>query len=191
MHSVTCCEVSQHTKEASLNDARPHALAARSGDVALPGGGVEAGETDLEAAVRECREEVGLDLTKGGFEVLGQLDDRVRTTAAATALLICSRCEKGRAGSPRCKEEAACPLRLSQRRPLGLDYALSRWRPPTGSGRADRREGASLSPRSCSSRRRLVTATAATAAWHPGPRTRPWSPSRRRWQRRGGRISER
>lgn len=29
-----------------------------SGDVALPGGKVEAGETDLEAAIRECKEEV-------------------------------------------------------------------------------------------------------------------------------------
>jgi len=29
-----------------------------SGDVALPGGKVEAGETDFEAAIRECKEEV-------------------------------------------------------------------------------------------------------------------------------------
>jgi len=31
-----------------------------SGDVALPGGKVEAGETDFEATIRECKEEVSL-----------------------------------------------------------------------------------------------------------------------------------
>jgi 8-oxo-dGTP pyrophosphatase MutT (NUDIX family) len=33
-----------------------------SGDVALPGGKVEEGETDLEAAIRECKEEVNNSL---------------------------------------------------------------------------------------------------------------------------------
>lgn len=33
-----------------------------SGHVALPGGKLEAGETDLQAAVRECEEEVGISL---------------------------------------------------------------------------------------------------------------------------------
>jgi 8-oxo-dGTP pyrophosphatase MutT (NUDIX family) len=53
-----------------------------SGDVAFPGGKMEDGETDLDTAIRETREEVGLDLTNGGFEFMGQLDDRVvnRTT---------------------------------------------------------------------------------------------------------------
>jgi len=33
-----------------------------SGHIALPGGRQEAGETELQAAVRECREEVGVSL---------------------------------------------------------------------------------------------------------------------------------
>lgn len=49
-----------------------------SGHVAFPGGRVEAGESDLEAAIRECREEIGLDLSDPTcFRLLGRLDDRV------------------------------------------------------------------------------------------------------------------
>ena len=58
-----------------------------SGDVCLPGGKQEAGETDLETAVRETREEVGIDLSAGGFEYLGQLDDR--TDGPRNRIVIC------------------------------------------------------------------------------------------------------
>ena len=44
-----------------------------SGDVAFPGGRQEPGETDLETCLRECKEEVGLDLTAGGVTFGGQL----------------------------------------------------------------------------------------------------------------------
>lgn len=43
------------------------------GQWALPGGRLDAGENDVEAALRECHEEVGLSLQSG--DVLGLLDD--------------------------------------------------------------------------------------------------------------------
>ncbi|KAI8847019.1 hypothetical protein BC829DRAFT_397337 [Chytridium lagenaria] len=60
-----------------------------SGHMAFPGGRVDKGETDLEAAVRETMEEVGIDLTKG-FICLGSLDDRkVRNPTGKWALTLC------------------------------------------------------------------------------------------------------
>lgn len=44
-----------------------------SGQVALPGGRCDEGEVDIDTAVRETREEVGLDLSAGGFKCLGRL----------------------------------------------------------------------------------------------------------------------
>lgn len=47
-----------------------------SGDAALPGGKVSASDADVVAtAVRETREEVGIDLAALGAEVLGRLSD--------------------------------------------------------------------------------------------------------------------
>ena len=53
-----------------------------AGQWALPGGKVEAGETGLEAALREAHEEVGLPAI--GVRVLGELDD----LSAATGFII-------------------------------------------------------------------------------------------------------
>jgi 8-oxo-dGTP pyrophosphatase MutT (NUDIX family) len=46
-----------------------------SGHVAFPGGKAEIGETDLETTLRETKEEIGLDLSKGSFVCLGQLNE--------------------------------------------------------------------------------------------------------------------
>ena len=50
-------------------------LAAHSGQISFPGGGVETGEALEAAAVREAREEVGIATER--VEVIGRLDDLV------------------------------------------------------------------------------------------------------------------
>lgn len=54
---------------------RPLHLRVHPGQLALPGGGLEPGEDAVAAALRETREEVGVDL--GEDRVLGLLDDYV------------------------------------------------------------------------------------------------------------------
>jgi len=50
-------------------------LAAHSGQISFPGGGVEAGEALEAAAIREAREEVGIATER--VELIGRLDDLV------------------------------------------------------------------------------------------------------------------
>ena len=52
---------------------RTEQLSAHSGQFALPGGRVDAGESAVEAALREAREEIGLELPPEA--ILGRLDD--------------------------------------------------------------------------------------------------------------------
>ena len=52
---------------------RPATMNRHAGQFALPGGRLDPGETDLQAALRELREELGLDIDASS--VLGRLDD--------------------------------------------------------------------------------------------------------------------
>jgi len=52
---------------------RAKGLSAHAGQFALPGGRADAGESATEAALREAREEIGLDLAPEA--ILGRLDD--------------------------------------------------------------------------------------------------------------------
>lgn len=58
---------------AILITRRTQRLKSHSGQWALPGGRIDPGETALDAAIRECREEIGLRLSVE--QLLGQLDD--------------------------------------------------------------------------------------------------------------------
>ena len=63
-----------------------------SGQVAFPGGHVEAGETDDEAVARECLEEVGLSLAAPGrYRKIGRVADRAvhRPEKQSTLLVRC------------------------------------------------------------------------------------------------------
>ncbi len=52
---------------------RAEHLSAHSGQFALPGGGIDTGETAAAAALREAREEIGIELAPAS--ILGRLDD--------------------------------------------------------------------------------------------------------------------
>ncbi|KAK3255750.1 hypothetical protein CYMTET_35083, partial [Cymbomonas tetramitiformis] len=59
-----------------------------SGNVCLPGGHVEPKETLVQAAIRETKEETGLDLDVAGCHLLGRLPDRKAT--GTTKLIVVS-----------------------------------------------------------------------------------------------------
>jgi 8-oxo-dGTP pyrophosphatase MutT (NUDIX family) len=64
-----------------------------SGNVSFPGGKVEKDETDKEAAIRECFEEVGLNIDNPDFLSLGELDNReIRslTDGRKPLMIMCS-----------------------------------------------------------------------------------------------------
>ena len=64
-----------------LFTVRAAGLSRHAGQIAFPGGRLEAGEGPLEAALREAYEEVGLSVSSE--DVLGRLDDRVSPLLSA------------------------------------------------------------------------------------------------------------
>jgi len=62
-----------HGRAAVLLTRRANHLNAHAGQFAFPGGRIDAGESRIEAALRETREEIGMTLAPDA--ILGQLDD--------------------------------------------------------------------------------------------------------------------
>ena len=69
-----------------LFSRRADNLAAHSGQIAFPGGAVEAGETLELAAVRETEEEVGI--ARDRVEVIGRLDDIITNSGFLVAPFV-------------------------------------------------------------------------------------------------------
>lgn len=65
---------------------RSENLAAHSGQIAFPGGGVERGEALQDAAIREAQEEVGIP--PENVELIGRLDDVVANTGFLVAPFV-------------------------------------------------------------------------------------------------------
>lgn len=65
---------------------RPETMSSHAGQVAFPGGRIESGETALAAALREAREEVGVD--PASVRVLGQCDTYLTGSGFAIAPFV-------------------------------------------------------------------------------------------------------
>ena len=66
-----------------------------SGQIALPGGKVDKGETSKQAAIRETFEEIGADLDNENFSYLGHMPHvDVYKHYRKIKLLVCVHCEK-------------------------------------------------------------------------------------------------
>jgi 8-oxo-dGTP pyrophosphatase MutT (NUDIX family) len=96
-------------------------LRAHSGQFALPGGGVDPGERAVEAALREAREEINLDLAQEA--VLGQLDDYpTRSGFLITPIVVWAPPDAAMRANP-AEVEAIYRVRLSElRRPGSPEF---------------------------------------------------------------------
>jgi mutator protein MutT len=70
---VVIADIDKHDSHSILLTLRTSHLKQHSGQYALPGGKLDPGETPVEAALRELREELGISLDTENL--LGQLDD--------------------------------------------------------------------------------------------------------------------
>ncbi len=88
------------------------------GQVAFPGGAREGGEDAVACALREAREEIGLE----GVEVLGRLPDRVSVAGFLVAAFV------GRAEAPRALRPDPREVESVHEIPLRLLLEENRWR---------------------------------------------------------------
>jgi 8-oxo-dGTP pyrophosphatase MutT (NUDIX family) len=84
---VAVCVTEDGGRECLLVTRRAARLRAHAGQWALPGGRIEAGESAVDGALRELREEVGLVLRPDA--VLGLLDDYVTRSGYVITPVVC------------------------------------------------------------------------------------------------------
>jgi 8-oxo-dGTP pyrophosphatase MutT (NUDIX family) len=84
---VAVCVTEDDERWCLMLTRRAAGLRAHAGQWALPGGRVEAGESAVDGALRELREEVGLVL--GRDAVLGLLDDYVTRSGYVMTPVVC------------------------------------------------------------------------------------------------------
>ena len=109
--AIVLVEAADGRDTAMLLTLRASGLRAHGGQWALPGGRCDAGETAIEAALRELHEELGLRLSP--TDVIGTLDDYpTRSGYLITPVLMWARTAEAscptRTRSPRCTA-SRCP----------------------------------------------------------------------------------
>jgi 8-oxo-dGTP pyrophosphatase MutT (NUDIX family) len=85
--AVAVCVTEHHGVPALLITRRAPRMRAHAGQLALPGGRREPGETAEQGALRELQEEVGVAL--GTTDVLGLLDDYVTRSGYVMTPVVC------------------------------------------------------------------------------------------------------
>lgn len=85
--AVAVCVTEHDGVPALLITRRAPRMRAHAGQLALPGGRREAGESPVQGALRELHEEVGLAL--GPADVLGVLDDYVTRSGYVITPVVC------------------------------------------------------------------------------------------------------
>ncbi len=87
-HAAVAVCITEHQEVPSLLiTRRAPRMRAHAGQLALPGGRLDPGETAVQGAVRELAEEVGLDLAPA--DALGLLDDYVTRSGYVMTPVVC------------------------------------------------------------------------------------------------------
>jgi 8-oxo-dGTP pyrophosphatase MutT (NUDIX family) len=85
--AVAVCVTEHQAVPSLLITRRAPRMRAHAGQLALPGGRLDPGETAVQGAVRELAEEVGLDLAPA--DALGLLDDYVTRSGYVMTPVVC------------------------------------------------------------------------------------------------------
>jgi 8-oxo-dGTP pyrophosphatase MutT (NUDIX family) len=91
--AVAVCVTEHQGVPTLLITRRAPRMRAHAGQLALPGGRLEPGETAVEGALRELAEEVGLELP--ATDVLGLLDDYVTRSGYVMTPVVCWAADAG------------------------------------------------------------------------------------------------